>query len=64
MNKNTLTLVLTTVICASVMLAVVGIYRFFAKPILKKPEALSETVSDNTDTEQIYYNPLAKYCQE
>ncbi len=64
MKKNIISLVLTTVVCASIMLAVMGIYRFFAEPILKKPEELPQNAPAETDTQQIYYNPLVEYCQE
>ncbi len=64
MKKNIISLVLTTIICASIMLAVMGIYRFFAEPILKKPEELPQNDPAETVTQQIYYNPLLEYCQE
>ena len=64
MKKNILSLFLTTVICAAIMLAVMGLYRLFAKPILKKREELPESATEETNTEQIYYNTLSEYCQE
>jgi len=51
MKKNILSLFLTTVICASIMLAVMGLYRLFAEPILKKPEETPTTATAETDTE-------------
>ena len=44
MKKNILSLVITTVICASVMLAVIGLYRLLAAPILKAPDPPKQAI--------------------
>jgi len=37
MKKNLLSLIVTAAVCASVMLAVMGIYRLIAEPVFKAP---------------------------
>ena len=37
MKKNILSLIVTAAVCASVMLAVIGIYRLIAEPVFNAP---------------------------